>query len=177
MRNNKIIAVLITVSMLFTAITLPVSADDTVFTKIYASDNFAQGTDGWIVGESGEGFLATITTVDDADATDGKALKITFPGKGAKHEKGDKYAPIKTVYYHDELNDEFSIAKITPKKIDENYVYCHDSLFKKFTHFFWYRIIATPPIYYIFVKNKNLLHYCTTEGKKFPAVLFKNLYY
>ncbi len=48
------------------------------------------------------------------------------------------------IYYTDELNDEFSIAEITPRKIDENYVYIHTSLFKRFTHFFWYRIIATP---------------------------------
>ena len=50
----------------------------------------------------------------------------------------------KIIYYNDELNDEFSLAKITPKKIDENYCYIHNSLFKRFTHFFWYRIVATP---------------------------------
>lgn len=50
----------------------------------------------------------------------------------------------KIIYYSDELNDEFSTAQITPKKIDADYVYCHDSLFKKFTHFFWYRMIAAP---------------------------------
>ncbi len=50
----------------------------------------------------------------------------------------------KLIYYKDELNDEFSLAKITPKKIDGHYPYEHQSLFKKFTHFFWYRIIATP---------------------------------
>ena len=27
----------------------------------------------------------------------------------------------KTIYYEDELNDEFSTAKIEPRKIDENY--------------------------------------------------------
>ena len=59
----------------------------------------------------------------------------------------------KVIYYTDELNDEFSIAKITPKKIDENYVYCYDSLFKKFTHFFWYRIIATP-LAFLYTKLK-----------------------
>ncbi|MBE6557989.1 MAG: hypothetical protein E7661_03130 [Ruminococcaceae bacterium] len=48
------------------------------------------------------------------------------------------------IYYENELTDEFSTAVITPKAIDEAYVYCHDSAFKKFTHFFWYRVIATP---------------------------------
>ncbi len=50
----------------------------------------------------------------------------------------------KVIYYTDELNDEFSTAIITKKVIDGNYIYCHDSLFKRFTHFFWYRIIGTP---------------------------------
>ena len=48
------------------------------------------------------------------------------------------------IYYCDELNDEFSTARITPKPIDGRYVYFHGSKFKAFTHFFWYRIVATP---------------------------------
>ncbi len=32
---------------------------------------------------------------------------------------------MKVIYYTDELNDEFSEKKITPKKIDENYQYKH----------------------------------------------------
>jgi 1-acyl-sn-glycerol-3-phosphate acyltransferase len=55
------------------------------------------------------------------------------------------------IYYTDELNDEFSIAQIEPRSIDENYVYIHTSLFKRFTHFFWYRVIATP-IAFLYVK-------------------------
>ena len=31
----------------------------------------------------------------------------------------------KIIYYKDELNDEFSGAEITPRKIDENYKYKH----------------------------------------------------
>ncbi|MBE6667369.1 MAG: hypothetical protein E7607_03555 [Ruminococcaceae bacterium] len=50
----------------------------------------------------------------------------------------------KVIYYSDELNDEFSIAQIEPKPIDGNYVYIHSSAIKKFTHFFWYRIVANP---------------------------------
>ena len=48
------------------------------------------------------------------------------------------------IYYTDELTDEFSTAVITPRAIDETYVYCHDGAFKRFTHFFWYRVVATP---------------------------------
>lgn len=57
------------------------------------------------------------------------------------------------IYYTDELNDEFSVAKITPKKIDGSYRYLNTSLFKRFTHFFWYRIIATP-FAFLYVKIK-----------------------
>lgn len=55
------------------------------------------------------------------------------------------------IYYSDELNDEFSTAKITPKKIDGNYKYIHKSIFKKFTHFFWYRMVAYP-IAFLYLK-------------------------
>ena len=48
------------------------------------------------------------------------------------------------IYYEDERNDEFSPAVITPKRIDGNWVYIHKSLWKRLTHFFWYRIVATP---------------------------------
>ncbi len=50
----------------------------------------------------------------------------------------------KVIYYTDESADEFSVAEIEPRVIDENYVYIHTSRFKKFTHFFWYRVVATP---------------------------------
>lgn len=50
----------------------------------------------------------------------------------------------KEIYYKDELNDEFSTAVITPKKIDGSYPYIHKSIGKRFTHFFWYRIVAVP---------------------------------
>ena len=32
------------------------------------------------------------------------------------------------IYYSDELNDEFSGAEITPRKIDENYKYIHKNI-------------------------------------------------
>lgn len=57
----------------------------------------------------------------------------------------------KIIYYEDELNDEFSVAQITPRRIDGSYQYCYDSLFKRFTHFFWYRVVATP-IAYLYLK-------------------------
>ena len=59
----------------------------------------------------------------------------------------------KIIYYTDELNDEFSDAKITPRVIDGSYVYVYKSLWKKFTHFFWLRIIAHP-IAFCYLKFK-----------------------
>lgn len=77
----------------------------------------------------------------------------------------------KVIYYEDELNDEFSVAQITPRTIDGSYVYCYDSAWKKFTRFFWYRIVATP-IAYIYTKvvfhhkivGKKLLRECDGTG-------------
>lgn len=68
----------------------------------------------------------------------------------------------KVIYYRDELNDEFSTAQITPRTIDESYVYINDSVFKQFTHIFWYRIVATP-IAWLYVK---LVFHQKTVGRK-----------
>ena len=66
----------------------------------------------------------------------------------------------KVIEYHDELNDEFSPAQITAKKIDKNYVYIHKSFIKKFTHFFWYRIVAFPlaKVYLFFKFHHKILN-------------------
>lgn len=58
-----------------------------------------------------------------------------------------------TVYYEDELNDEFSTAEIKAKKIDKNYKYERDSFFSKIFSFFVYRMIATP-IAFFYLKIK-----------------------
>lgn len=52
--------------------------------------------------------------------------------------------PIKTVYYTDERNDEFSSAVITPKSIDETYDYTPAGHWWKIKHFIAYRLIAMP---------------------------------
>lgn len=78
----------------------------------------------------------------------------------------------KVIYFEDELNDEFSLAKITPKKIDGSYVYCHSSLFKRFTHFFWYRIVATPIAFFYM---KFTFHHKVEGRGKLKA--FKNTGY
>ncbi len=57
----------------------------------------------------------------------------------------------KIIYFTDELNDEFSTAQIKPRIIDGSYIYCHNSLFKRFTRLFWYRAVATP-VTFLYVK-------------------------
>ena len=50
-----------------------------------------------------------------------------------------------TIYYKDELNDEFAGDNLVPRKIDETYFYGDNSLYFKFMRLFWYRIFAHPP--------------------------------
>jgi len=64
-----------------------------------------------------------------------------------------KEKEIKTIYYQDELNDEFSTMKIKPRKIDENYHYLHKTIFGNIFHFFLYRIVFTP-IAFFYLKFK-----------------------
>lgn len=91
-----------------------------------------------------------------------KTAKINLGDNKIKNEKGDKYAPIKTVYYHDELNDEFSDAVIESKVIDENYDYLPQSFWWKLGRFFFYRVIATP-LGKLYLK---LAHHQKTVGRK-----------
>ena len=65
--------------------------------------------------------------------------------------KGRQKERRKVIYYTDEQNDEFSTAVIEPIPIDGRYVYVHTSLFKRFTHFFWYRVVAMP-LAYLYIK-------------------------
>ncbi|MDO5399954.1 MAG: hypothetical protein Q4F17_03115 [Eubacteriales bacterium] len=57
------------------------------------------------------------------------------------------------IYYDDPLSDEFSAAQITPRTIDGSWVYVHTSLWKRLTHFFWYRVVAMP-IGWVYLKLK-----------------------
>lgn len=67
------------------------------------------------------------------------------------------------IYYEDERNDEFSTAQITPKKIDGSWVYIHTSPFKRFTRFFWYRVVGTP---LAFLYAKLVFHQKTVGREK-----------
>lgn len=52
--------------------------------------------------------------------------------------------PVKTVYYTDARNDEFSSAGITPKVIDEHYPYLPESRLWYLGRFIAYRLVAMP---------------------------------
>lgn len=73
---------------------------------------------------------------------------IPASGSGAPNGKKGKRPPIKTVYYNNELTDEFSSAVITPKKIDGNYKYDRDRIGGRLLHFIFYRIIAIPTAFF-----------------------------
>lgn len=69
--------------------------------------------------------------------------------------------PIKTVYYTDERNDEFSGIVRNTKCIDENYMYIHHNPFWKFLSVLVYG--CTLPIAYLYAKIKFGIR---IEGKK-----------
>lgn len=60
---------------------------------------------------------------------------------------------MKIVYYSDPLNEEFSETQIQARKIDGGYDYLPRGAWKRFTRFFWYRIVATP-FAWLFLKLK-----------------------
>lgn len=83
----------------------------------------------------------------------------------------------KVVYYTDELTDEFSTAQITPKKIDGSYRYIRKGFWPRFTHFFWYRIIATPLAFLylkLYFRHKIVGKECIKKDKKTGYFLFGN---
>ncbi len=67
----------------------------------------------------------------------------TFTDDTTTCSRNEKTLPTKTVYYENELEDEFSSKKITPKVIDEKYDYLGGPLFKVIRAVL-YRGIATP---------------------------------
>ena len=70
----------------------------------------------------------------------------------------------KIIYYKDELKDEFSGAKIIPKKIDENYKYIHKNPFWHILAFLFN--IAMFPIKRIYPKIKFRIQYIGKEKLK-----------
>ncbi len=79
----------------------------------------------------------------------------------------------KVIYYTDELHDEFSVAEITPRPIDENYTYVKKGAWHRFACFFWYRIVFTPiAFFYTKIKFRH-----TTVGREKLKPFLKKGYF
>ena len=71
----------------------------------------------------------------------------------------------KIIYYTDELNDEFSTAKITPRVIDEKYKYIHKNPLWNITSFILQNIISMP-IKILYSKIKFRIQFIGKEKLK-----------
>ena len=71
----------------------------------------------------------------------------------------------KIIYYEDELNDEFSEAKITPRRIDENYKYFHKNPFWNFCSYSCQNFFSMP-IKYLYSKIKFRIKFIGKEKFK-----------
>lgn len=76
--------------------------------------------------------------------------------------KEENNKPKKTIYYKDELNDDFAGTKIKTKPVDKNFKYIRKSFIWKFFSWVFYYLIAVPIVaFYCFVirgvkiKNKK----------------------
>lgn len=68
----------------------------------------------------------------------------------------------KTIYYSDEMNDDFAKTKIKKRALPKNYKFFRNDIFFKLRRFLLYRLIVTPLIY---VYNKLVAH-MTFKNKK-----------
>ena len=71
----------------------------------------------------------------------------------------------KTIYYKDELNEEFSTAKIVPRKIDENYKYIHKSVIWNAIAVLLRNVLSVP-IKFLYAKIKFKIKYVGKEKLK-----------
>ena len=80
----------------------------------------------------------------------------------------------KIIFYSDERNDEFSTAKITPKKIDGGSEYYRAKPWQRLARLLAYRVIATPIAYFY---SKGVFHHKIINKKCcsfcYPYGLFK----
>ena len=70
----------------------------------------------------------------------------------------------KVIYYEDELNEEFSTAKIVPRKIDENYKYEHNIIWELCSYLV--QNFISMPIKVLYQKIKFKLKYIGKENFK-----------
>lgn len=77
----------------------------------------------------------------------------------------EKLETRKIIYYKDELNEEFSTAKITPRMIDENYKYIHKNPFWNICSYLLQNFISMP-IKFLYAKIKFRIKYVGKEKFK-----------
>ncbi len=70
----------------------------------------------------------------------------------------------KVIFYKDELNDEFSTAKITPRVIDENYKYKHSKIWNISSYVV--QNVLSMPIKYLYAKIKFRIKFIGKEKLK-----------
>lgn len=87
-----------------------------------------------------------------------------------------KQQGIPVIYYENELEDEFSTAKITPRKIDGSYKY-EGGVLRKIGRFFWYRMLVRP-LAFLFLKikfhHKIVNKECLKKAKNTGFFLYGN---
>lgn len=97
-------------------------------------------------------------------------------GKREKNLMRQKETRKRIIYYENELEDEFSEASITPRKIDGHYDY-EGGILRKIGRIFWYHIIAKP-LAYLFLKikyhHKIVNKKCLKQTKGSGFFLFGN---
>lgn len=71
----------------------------------------------------------------------------------------------KIIYYNDELNEEFSTAKIESRIIDEHYKYIHKNIIWNISSFILQNILSVP-IKYLYAKLKFKIKYIGKEKLK-----------
>ena len=71
----------------------------------------------------------------------------------------------KTIYYTDELNDEFSKVQMKPRVIDEKYKYLHKNIFWNLAHFLVQNVLSVP-IKVLYAKLKFRIKYIGKEKLK-----------
>ena len=71
----------------------------------------------------------------------------------------------KIIYYKDELNDEFSKAKIVPRRIDSSYKYEHRNPFWRLSAYLIQNVLSLP-LKFIYVKAKFGIEYVGKEKLK-----------
>ena len=94
-----------------------------------------------------------VDVVSDRRRRENVPRHILCSEKLQKIARNSKLWDMRVYYYENELEDEFSEAKITAKKIDGTYQYSQDSLGRKLLHFICYNLIAKP-VAWCFLKIK-----------------------